>query len=248
MNLIGQTKILTDYGRPKTCLKFWIAYFPNFKILLKIWLLTKFLFPPKGGWFLNSTHQRNASVSAPKFSNFVTWLDTRVTRKYTCGRTDSARHSMWQQPMRQWQLTRKTEGCGHKLKMDNFFSSPELFGNLVNKQIYCCGTVRPNRKGTSQDLVLKTRKLRRGDIHVRTRADLMAILWQDKRDVCKLTNIHNAPAEGNFCNEKAKPQNHKLWWIITIIWAIWIRVTEWPTVTPSASTHLSGWKNCSFIC
>ena len=35
--------------------------------------------------------------------------------------------------------------CGQKLYMDNFFSSPELFDNLANKQIYCCGTVRPNR-------------------------------------------------------------------------------------------------------
>jgi len=32
----------------------------------------------------------------------------------------------------------------------------------------------------------------------------MAILWQDKTDVCMLTNIHNAPAEGNFCSEGGK--------------------------------------------
>ena len=32
----------------------------------------------------------------------------------------------------------------------------------------------------------------------------MAILWRDKRDVCMLTNIHSAPAEGNFCNEGGK--------------------------------------------
>ena len=55
-----------------------------------------------------------------------------------------------------------------------------------------------------QDLKPKTTKLKRGDIRVRTRADLMAILWRDKRDVCMLTNIHNAPAEGNFCNEREK--------------------------------------------
>ena len=30
------------------------------------------------------------------------------------------------------------------------------------------------------------------------------ILWRDKRDLCMLTNIHNAPAEGNFCNERGK--------------------------------------------
>jgi len=32
----------------------------------------------------------------------------------------------------------------------------------------------------------------------------MTILWWDKRDVCMLTNIHNAPSEGNFCNAGGK--------------------------------------------
>ena len=33
------------------------------------------------------------------------------------------------------ELTRKIEGRGHKLYMDNFFSSPELFDDLAKKQI-----------------------------------------------------------------------------------------------------------------
>ena len=88
--------------------------------------------------------------------------------------------------------------------MDNSFSSPELFDDLAKKQINCCGTVRPNRRHMSQDLALKTSKLKRGDIRVRTRAGLTAILWRDKRDIFMLTNIHNAPAEGNFCNGGGK--------------------------------------------
>ena len=55
-----------------------------------------------------------------------------------------------------------------------------------------------------QDLRQKTTKLKRGDIRVRTRGDLTAILWPEKIDVCMLTNIHNASAEGNFCNEGGK--------------------------------------------
>jgi len=39
----------------------------------------KLLFPSKGGQSSNSTYQRNASVSASKFSNFMTQLDTHVT-------------------------------------------------------------------------------------------------------------------------------------------------------------------------
>ena len=49
------------------------------------------------------------------------------------------------------ELTWKIEGRGHTLYMDNFFSSPELFDDLANKQIYYCGTVRPNRQGMPQD-------------------------------------------------------------------------------------------------
>ena len=32
-------------------------------------------------------------------------------------------------------LTREVEGFGHKLYMDNFFSSPDLFDDLAQKKI-----------------------------------------------------------------------------------------------------------------
>ena len=50
------------------------------------------------------------------------------------------------------ELTKKIQGRGHKLYMDNYFSSPDLFDDLATKQIYCCGNVQPNRKGMPQDL------------------------------------------------------------------------------------------------
>jgi len=37
-------------------------------------------------------------------------------------------------------LTRGVEGFGHKPYMDNFFSSPELYDDLAQKKIFCCGT------------------------------------------------------------------------------------------------------------
>ena len=49
-------------------------------------------------------------------------------------------------------------------------------------------------------------KIERGDIRIRTRAALTAILWWDTRDICTLMNIHAALAEGNFCNEE---KSHK---------------------------------------
>jgi len=44
-------------------------------------------------------------------------------------------------------------------------------------------------------------RLKCGDIRVRTRGDLTAVMWKDKRDVCLLTNIHDPPREGNYCDE-----------------------------------------------
>jgi hypothetical protein len=76
------------------------------------------------------------------------------------------------------ELAWKTHEYGHKLHMDNFFSAPELFDDLAKKNIYCCGTVRPNRSAMPQDLALNTTKVKRGDIHIRTVDDLKKILQQ----------------------------------------------------------------------
>jgi len=43
-------------------------------------------------------------------------------------------------------LTCRVEGLGHKLFMDNFFSSPRLFDDLDRHKINSCRTVQPNRK------------------------------------------------------------------------------------------------------
>ena len=43
-------------------------------------------------------------------------------------------------------LTRKLVGKNYFVVMDNFFSSVELFKLLLDEQIFCCGTLRENRK------------------------------------------------------------------------------------------------------
>ena len=88
-------------------------------------------------------------------------------------------------------LTRDVEGFGHKLYMDNFFSSPDLYDDLAQKNIFCCGTVRLHRKSMPKDLKPKTPRLKRSDIRVRTRGDLTVVMWKNKRDVCLLTNIYD---------------------------------------------------------
>jgi len=61
-------------------------------------------------------------------------------------------------------LTRGLKGFGHKLYMDNFVSSPDLYDDLAQKKIFCCGTVRLHRKGMPKDLKPKTLRLKQGDI------------------------------------------------------------------------------------
>jgi hypothetical protein len=90
-------------------------------------------------------------------------------------------------------LCRRIEGAGHKLYMDNFFSSPDLFDELLTKKISCCGTVRPNQKGLPQDLKNSRLGLKKGDIQVWVRDDLTAVVWKDKHDVHMLTNMHHPP-------------------------------------------------------
>jgi hypothetical protein len=152
---------------------------------------------------------KKLNVSESKFTNYVMTgytYDmevnlgkdrTRVTADMTATRAIVKR------------LTRKVEGYGHKLYMDNFFSSPDLFDDLTKKKINCCGTVRPKRKEMPHDLIPPNKRLKCGDVHSRTRDDLTAILWKDKRNVYVLTNMYNPPPTGNFCDEDGnalKPQ------------------------------------------
>ena len=106
-------------------------------------------------------------------------------------------------------LTSRVEGLGHKLFMDNFFSSPRLFDDLLRHKIHSCGTVRPNRKDMPSDFGPKKINLRKGDVRVRTRGNLTALAWKDRRDVYILTNMDPPPEEGNFCDDRkraVKPQ------------------------------------------
>jgi len=52
-----------------------------------------------------------------------------------------------------------------------------------------------------KDLKPKTLSLNHGDIQVRTKGDLTAVVWREKRGVCLLTNIRDPPTEGNYCDE-----------------------------------------------
>jgi hypothetical protein len=63
-----------------------------------------------------------------------------------------------------------------------FYSSSELFQQMLLKQIYCCGTVRLNRRGMPE--AIKAAKLKkRGQTITMQKGNLVATVWKDKKMV-----------------------------------------------------------------
>jgi len=56
-----------------------------------------------------------------------------------------------------------------------------------------------------RDFGPKKLKLKRGDVRVKTRGGVTALVWKDRREVYMLTNKDPPPAEGNFCDDSNRP-------------------------------------------
>jgi len=80
-----------------------------------------------------------------------------------------------------------------------------VFDDLDGHKINSHGRVRSNRNGMPHDFGPKKMKLKRGDIRVKTRGGLTALVWMDRREVYMLTNMDPPPAEGNFCENSNRP-------------------------------------------
>ena len=91
-------------------------------------------------------------------------------------------------------------GRGHELYTDNFYTSPQLCSQLLDKGITTCGTVRKDRKDFPKDLVFAKghRNVPRGEHHYRFNGPVTAVAWFDCRPVYFLTTIHSAPPPGTY--------------------------------------------------
>jgi len=72
--------------------------------------------------------------------------------------------------------------------MDNFYSSPFLFRQLLEHQTNAVGTVRVTRKNMPSDL---KKKIVKGTTVARYTHDMMAPKWRDKREVAMLSTYHS---------------------------------------------------------
>ena len=88
-------------------------------------------------------------------------------------------------------LNNQLLGKGYNIYLDNWYSRPGLFVQLLQAETNVCGTVRLNRKGMPSNFSKK--KLKRGEIAFYSSTNgLLALKWQDKKEVEILSSMHTA--------------------------------------------------------
>ena len=84
-------------------------------------------------------------------------------------------------------------GRGHHVYMDNYYTSPDLFWELHNKEVFSCGTCRKNRKNMPKAVTQAGLRNNKGDCVFRRDGPLLALKWREKKkDVVMLSTIHEA--------------------------------------------------------
>jgi hypothetical protein len=87
-----------------------------------------------------------------------------------------------------------TEHCWHRIGMDGFFTSVQLFEKLLSKGFYAVGTTRHNRRNFPKDLLKEVETCARGEYVWRQHGSMVCFSWMDKKPVNMLSTF-NDPLE-----------------------------------------------------
>ena len=87
-------------------------------------------------------------------------------------------------------LTESLHGKNHRVFMDNFFTTYELFRYLETKNIYACGTAIIARRNLPKMILAQDKELKRGEFDWAVSSDgLICLKWKDKRCVTILSSL-----------------------------------------------------------
>lgn len=77
--------------------------------------------------------------------------------------------------------------------VDNYYTSPSLFLELVKKNIGCCGTIRTSRAGYPKTKANSLpKKAERGDMRWLRKGKLLFVRWKDTHEVNMCSTVHKA--------------------------------------------------------
>ncbi|XP_066514256.1 piggyBac transposable element-derived protein 4-like [Hoplias malabaricus] len=90
-------------------------------------------------------------------------------------------------------IDRRYLGSGYHVYMDNFYTSPKLFKDLLASRFGACGTYREARKECpSSTINALTKNSPRGSIRWIRDGPLLFVKWMDTREVSVCSTIHSA--------------------------------------------------------
>jgi len=80
---------------------------------------------------------------------------------------------------------------GYTLFVDNFYTSPQLFKDLLGQKTNACGTLRVNRKGVDPSMKKKKMVKTKGDSVVMNNGKINHVKFMDNKEVNILTTKHD---------------------------------------------------------
>ena len=105
-------------------------------------------------------------------------------------------------------LTQKIEHIGCKVVIDNFFNSP-LQIMLLEKDIFCTGTVTPSRKLLPKKDVPSDKDMKRGDVRSFEASGINCVKWMDSKPVHMLSNFLAADPKHEIKRRKKRSEEQE---------------------------------------